>query len=217
LPVSTLTVRDVRFSPLVAALYLRDKICSVPQVSAGLLMYRYAGSVLEVFLVHPGGPFWVGKDEGSWSIPKGLIDPGEDNLEAAKREFEEETSIPSSAPYISLGEIRQKSGKRIFAWAFQHSGGIPCVKSNLFTLEWPPRSGLKRDFPEIDKGEFFSLPDARRKINRSQAELLDRLGEHLIRLETENPTNSFVGTIQHPSASFEYPSAPPARSPDNLP
>ncbi len=153
-------------------------------------MYRYAGSVLEVFLVHPGGPFWVGKDEGSWSIPKGLIDPGEENLEAAKREFEEETSIPSSAPYIGLGEIRQKSGKLIFAWAFQRSGVLPGVKSNHFTLEWPPRSGVKRDFPEIDKGEFFSLPDARRKINRSQAEFLDRLADHLIRLETESKTSA---------------------------
>jgi len=147
----------------------------MPQVSAGLLMYRYAASVLEVFLVHPGGPFWAGKEEGAWSIPKGLVDPGEDNLEAAKREFEEETSIPSSGPFIGLGEIRQKSGKRIFAWAFQRSAELPSMKSNLFTMEWPPHSGLQRDFPEIDKGEFFSLPDARRKINQSQSEFLDRL------------------------------------------
>jgi predicted NUDIX family NTP pyrophosphohydrolase len=147
----------------------------VPQISAGLLMYRYSGSVLEVFLVHPGGPFWAGKEDGAWSIPKGLVDPGEDNLAAAKREFEEETSIPVSEPFIDLGEIRQKSGKRIFAWAFQRSGGTPCVKSNLFTLEWPPRSGLLKAFPEVDKGEFFSLPDALKKINRSQAEFLVKL------------------------------------------
>jgi predicted NUDIX family NTP pyrophosphohydrolase len=138
-------------------------------------MYRYVSSLLEVFLVHPGGPFWAGKDEGAWSIPKGLVDPGEEHLEAARREFEEETSISSSEPFFGLGEIRQKSGKRIIAWAFQRSADVPCVKSNLFTLEWPPHSGLKRDFPEIDKGEFFSLPDARRKINRFQAEFLDRL------------------------------------------
>jgi predicted NUDIX family NTP pyrophosphohydrolase len=144
-------------------------------------MYRYAGSVLEVFLVHPGGPFWTAKDEGAWSIPKGLINPGEDKFEAAKREFQEETSISSSGPFIDLGEIRQRSGKRIFAWAFQGSAGIPFVKSNLFTLEWPPRSGLKRDFPEIDKGEFFALPEAWRKINRSQAEFLDRLESHVCR------------------------------------
>ncbi|MBV9299077.1 MAG: NUDIX domain-containing protein [Verrucomicrobia bacterium] len=147
----------------------------MPQVSAGLLMYRYAGSVLEVFLVHPGGPFWAGKDEGAWSIPKGIIDPGEDSLEAAKREFEEETSIPPSEPFISLGQIRQKSGKTILAWAFQGRAELPSVKSNFFTMEWPPHSGVQKDFPEIDKGEFFSLLDARKKINRSQQEFLDRL------------------------------------------
>jgi predicted NUDIX family NTP pyrophosphohydrolase len=142
-------------------------------------MYRYAGPLFEVFLVHPGGPFWAKKDEGAWSIPKGLVDPGEDHLEAAKREFEEETSIHGSEPFLSLGEIRQKSGKRILAWAFQRSEDIQSVKSNLFTLEWPPRSGLQKEFPEIDKWEFFSLPEARAKINRSQAEFLDRLEAQL--------------------------------------
>jgi predicted NUDIX family NTP pyrophosphohydrolase len=138
-------------------------------------MYRFRNSVLEVFLVHPGGPFWAAKDEGAWSIPKGLIEPDEDNFAAAKREFEEETSIPSSEPFLGLGEIRQKSGKHIFAWAFEHSGDAPAIKSNSFSMEWPPRSGLKKDFPEIDRGEFFALPEARRKINQSQAEFLDRL------------------------------------------
>jgi predicted NUDIX family NTP pyrophosphohydrolase len=138
-------------------------------------MYRFRDSVLEVFLVHPGGPFWAAKDEGAWSIPKGLIDPGEADFAAAKREFEEETSIPSSEPFLGLGEIRQKSGKRILAWAFERRGDAPPVKSNLFSMEWPPRSGLQKDFPEVDKGEFFALPEARRKINQSQAEFLDRL------------------------------------------
>jgi predicted NUDIX family NTP pyrophosphohydrolase len=138
-------------------------------------MCRYEASDLEVFLVHPGGPFWIGKDEGAWSIPKGLIEPGENYLTTAKREFEEETSIVPSGPFIDLGEIRLKSGKRIVAWAFQGGAELPVVKSNLFTLEWPPRSGQMRDFPEIDRGEFFSLSSARRKINRSQAEFLDRL------------------------------------------
>jgi predicted NUDIX family NTP pyrophosphohydrolase len=144
-------------------------------------MYRYSGLVLEVFLVHPGGPFWAGKEEGAWSVPKGLVDPGEDYLAAAKREFEEETSIPPSEPFIDLGEVRQKSGKRIFVWAFQRSGATPGVKSNLFTLEWPPHSGLRKAFPEVDKGEFFSLPDALQKINRSQAEFLMRLETELAR------------------------------------
>jgi predicted NUDIX family NTP pyrophosphohydrolase len=148
---------------------------AVPQLSAGLMMYRFRDSVLEVFLVHPGGPFWAAKDEGAWSIPKGLIEPGEDNFAAAKREFEEETSIPSSEPFLGLGEIRQKSGKRILAWAFERSGEAPSIKSNSFTIEWPPRSGLKMEYPEIDKGEFFALPEARRKINQAQAAFLDRL------------------------------------------
>ena len=169
------SITALRFSPLVAGLFRHGKICVVPQVSAGLLMYRYAQSTLEVFLVHPGGPFWAGKDKGAWSIPKGLIGPGEDSLEAAKREFEEETSIAPSEPFICLGEIRQKSGKRIFAWAFHGRADLPLVKSNLFTMEWPPHSGVKKDFPEIDKGEFFSLPEARRKINQSQVQFLDRL------------------------------------------
>jgi predicted NUDIX family NTP pyrophosphohydrolase len=138
-------------------------------------MYRFRDSVLEVFLVHPGGPFWTAKDEGAWSIPKGLIESGEDNFATAKREFEEETSIHPSEPFIGLGEIRQKSGKRIMAWAFERSGDAPSIKSNSFSIEWPPRSGLKKDFPEIDKGEFFALPEARRKINQAQAQFLDRL------------------------------------------
>lgn len=148
-------------------------------MSAGLLMYRYSESILEVFLLHPGGPFWAGKDKGAWTIPKGLIDPGEDHLAAAKREFEEETSISCSEPFIGLGEVRLKSGKRIFAWAFRGSGDTPCVKSNLLSLEWPPRSGRKTDFPEIDEGQFFSLPIARKKINASQKEFLDRLETEL--------------------------------------
>jgi predicted NUDIX family NTP pyrophosphohydrolase len=151
------------------------------QVSAGLLMYRCREAVLEIFLVHPGGPFWVGKDEGAWSIPKGLVNPEEDNLEAAQREFAEETSISASAPFIDLGEIRQKSGKRVLVWAFLGSDDLPEIRSNFFTLEWPPRSGQKKEFPEIDKGEFFSLEAARRKINRSQAEFLDRLQAYLAR------------------------------------
>jgi predicted NUDIX family NTP pyrophosphohydrolase len=138
-------------------------------------MYRFRDSLLEVFLVHPGGPFWAAKDEGAWSIPKGLIDSGEDHFAAARREFEEETSISSSAPFLVLGEVRQKSGKRILAWAFERNGDAPSVKSNLFSMEWPPRSGLKKDFPEVDRGEFFTLPEARSKINQSQAEFLDRL------------------------------------------
>ena len=153
------------------------------QASAGLLMYRKSGSVLEVFLVHPGGPFGAKRDQGAWSIPKGLIGEGEDKLEAAKREFAEETSIvpsePPSEPFIYLGEIRQKSGKHVYGWAFEGNCDSSQVKSNTFTLEWPPKSGQMKEFPEIDKGEFFSLSDALRKINQNQAEFLDRLEKHL--------------------------------------
>jgi predicted NUDIX family NTP pyrophosphohydrolase len=151
------------------------------QASAGLLMYRKSGSVLEVFLVHPGGPFGAKRDQGAWSIPKGLIDEGEDKLEAAKREFTEETSILPSEPFIYLGEIRQKSGKHVYGWAFEGNCDSSQVKSNTFTLEWPPKSGQMKEFSEIDKGEFFSLSDALRKINQNQAEFLDRLEKHLAR------------------------------------
>jgi predicted NUDIX family NTP pyrophosphohydrolase len=156
-------------------------VCVVPQESAGLLMYRKTGQILEVFLVHPGGPFWARKDEGAWSMPKGLIDEGEDRLEAAKREFAEETSIPPAEPYISLGEIRQKSGKRVHAWAFRGNGDLSQFKSNHFTLEWPPKSGRMKEFPEVDRGGFFPIREARRKIVQSQSEFLDRLTEYLER------------------------------------
>ena len=149
------------------------------QASAGLLMYRKSGSVLEVFLVHPGGPFGAKRDQGAWSIPKGLIGEGEDKLEAAKREFAEETSILPSEPFIYLGEIRQKSGKHVYGWTFEGNCDSSQVKSNTFTLEWPPTSGQMKEFPEIDKGEFFFLSDALRKINQNQAEFLDRLEKHL--------------------------------------
>lgn len=158
----------------------------MPQASAGLLMYRKSGSVLEVFLVHPGGPFWAKKDIGAWSIPKGTIAEGEEKLETAKREFTEETSIIPSEPFIDLGEIRQKSGKRVNAWAFERDGDPPQIKSNTFTIEWPPRSGRMREFPEIDRGEFFTLPEARRKINQHQVEFLNRLASVLSENEKKN-------------------------------
>jgi predicted NUDIX family NTP pyrophosphohydrolase len=142
-------------------------------------MYRKSGGLLEVFLVHPGGPLWAKKDEGAWSIPKGLIGEGEERLEAAKREFFEETSITPAEPFIYLGEIRQKSGKRVYAWAFAGSCDSSQIKSNSFTLEWPPKSGNIKEFPEIDQGRFFPVPDARRKIIQSQADFLERLTSYL--------------------------------------
>jgi predicted NUDIX family NTP pyrophosphohydrolase len=149
------------------------------QVSAGLMMYRKSGSSVEIFLVHPGGPFWAKKEQGAWSIPKGLVEPGEDKLEAAKREFLEETSVVPSGPFIELGQIRQKSGKQVYAWAFEGKCDPPSIKSNTFALEWPPRSGRMSEFPEIDRGEFFAVAEALRKINPQQAEFVNRLYDRL--------------------------------------
>ena len=146
-------------------------------------MYRKSGNILEVFLVHPGGPFWAKKDNGAWSIPKGLVEEGEDRLEAAKREFLEETSILPVEPFICLGEIRAKSGKSVFVWAFMGTCDLPKIVSNTFSLEWPPKSGQMKEFPEVDKGQYFRLPDAQCKITKSQAELLERLTNYLDRVK----------------------------------
>lgn len=147
--------------------------------SAGLLMYRRgARGTLEVYLAHPGGPFFKNKDEGAWTIPKGEIPTGEEPLAAARREFEEETGlrIAASSAFHDLGSIRQKGGKTVYAWAV--AGDCPaghCLKSNSFEMEWPPRSGKWQSFPEIDRAEFFPLEAARQKINLAQIPFLDRL------------------------------------------
>lgn len=138
-------------------------------------MYRLCNSRLEVLLVHPGGPFWAKKDDGAWSLPKGEVDPGEDALEAARREFAEETGLQPQGKFVPLGEVKQKSGKAICAWAFESDCDPATLKSNTFTMEWPPRSGKKQEFPEIDRAEFFALEEARKKINPAQIALIDAL------------------------------------------
>lgn len=146
------------------------------RVSAGLLMYRRRGGALEVFLAHPGGPFFAKKDAGAWSIPKGEVEPGEELLAAARREFEEETGIHPGEPLYPLGEVKQKGGKVVHAWAFE--GDWPAgsvLRSNSFELEWPPGSGRVQVLPEIDRAELFALEIARTKINPAQATFLDRL------------------------------------------
>jgi predicted NUDIX family NTP pyrophosphohydrolase len=144
--------------------------------SAGLLMYRRTGDgSLEVLIAHPGGPYWRGKDEGAWTIPKGEYDENEEPLAAAIREFGEETSFPVSPPFLPLGAIVQKSGKRITAWAFEGDCDPARLRSNTFEIEWPPRSGRMSSFPEIDRVEWLSPDAARRKINPAQCALLDRL------------------------------------------
>jgi len=143
--------------------------------SAGLLMYRRRGAEVEVLLAHPGGPFWAARDAASWTLPKGAVDEGEDPLAAAQREFNEETGFTARPPFRLLGELKQKSGKRITAWAFEGDGDPRELKSNLFEMEWPPRSGRMQSFPEVDRVEWFTLAQARRKLLPGQAPFLDAL------------------------------------------
>jgi predicted NUDIX family NTP pyrophosphohydrolase len=143
--------------------------------SAGLLMFRRRGAEVEVLLAHPGGPFWVARDAASWTLPKGAVDEGEDPLAAAQREFNEETGFTPREPYHLLGELRQKSGKRITAWAFEGDADPRDLDSNLFEMEWPPRSGRLQSFPEVDRVGWFTLPQARAKLLPGQAPFLDAL------------------------------------------
>jgi predicted NUDIX family NTP pyrophosphohydrolase len=146
------------------------------KVSAGLLMYRIRGGRLEVFLAHPGGPFFTKKDDGHWSIPKGETDPGEDLLAAAVREFKEETGIQPAGEFVELGSVKQKGGKIVHAWAFAGDWDeTRPLQSNTFEIEWPPRSGRKQSFPEIDRVAFFPIPEAKRKLKEAQHPFLDRL------------------------------------------
>lgn len=140
--------------------------------SAGLLMYRVRGGVLEVLLAHPGGPFWKNKEAGAWTIPKGEIEPGDEPLATARREFEEETGFKPEGPFYPLGVITQKAGKKIHAWAFRGDCDPSALRSNLVEIEWPPRSGRKMQIPEIDRAAFFDLRAAAEKINPAQAEFL---------------------------------------------
>ena len=149
------------------------------KISAGLVMYRTQGGRLEVLLVHLGGPFWAKKDEGAWFIPKGEIAEGEDEFSAAKREFEEETGIKPEGTFIPLGKIWHKSGKTVVAWAFEGTCDPHAIKSNTFAMEWPPRSGKQREFPEVDRAQWFTMEAARGTIHRDEFELLKRLEKSL--------------------------------------
>jgi predicted NUDIX family NTP pyrophosphohydrolase len=149
----------------------------MPKQSAGILMYRRDGNGLSVLLVHPGGPFWAKKDLGAWSIPKGEYAAGEDPLVVAVREFEEETGTRLAGEFRPLGEVRQAGGKRVLAWALEGDLDPAKIRSNSFELEWPPRSGRKRSFAEIDRAEWFAPDAAREKILASQREFIDRLVE----------------------------------------
>ena len=145
------------------------------KLTAGILLYRVRGGELEVFLVHPGGPFWAKKDDGAWSIPKGEVDEGDDLLATAKREFLEETGSPIDGEFHPLPPQKQKSGKVVHAWAVKGEIDANTVKSNTFSMEWPRRSGITREFPEVDRGEWFNIPTARQKLMPGQLRLLDEL------------------------------------------
>ena len=156
---------------------------SKSRVSAGLLMYRISSGSAQVLLAHPGGPFFRNKDEGAWSIPKGEVEPDEDVLAAAQREFAEETGLKPSGPFAALTPVKQSGGKTVHAWAFEGDCDPTTIVSNTFTMEWPPRSGRQVEFPEIDRCEFFDLTTARQKINPAQVSLIDELEEMLGRQE----------------------------------
>ncbi|MEO8412579.1 MAG: NUDIX domain-containing protein [Ginsengibacter sp.] len=147
--------------------------------SAGLLLYRKNKNILEVFLVHPGGPFWKNKDEGSWTIPKGEFDETEEPLRAAIRECLEETGKNVSGRFLILNPVKQKSGKKVFAWALEKSFDAANIVSNKFEMMWPPRSGKFQSFPEVDRGAWFTMSEANKKINLAQVPLLTELQHKL--------------------------------------
>ena len=150
-------------------------------VSAGILLYRRRPSGLEVLLAHPGGPFWRGRDAGAWTIPKGLVAPGEALLDAARRELREETGLAPEGPFLPLGSVRQKAGKTVHAWACEGDADPATVTSNTTTIEWPRGSGRRITYPEVDRCGWFALEVAREKLNPAQSELLGRLDAALQR------------------------------------
>ena len=156
------------------------------KTTAGLLLYRRHGE-LEIFLVHPGGPFWAKKDAGTWSLPKGEIGEGEDPLEAAKREFTEETGFSIDGDFRPLAPVKQSGGKVVHAWAIEADCDPAQFRSNLFSMEWPPKSGQKKDFPEVDRAQWFNIPEARKRILVAQIGLIDQLISILTVKEREPP------------------------------
>jgi predicted NUDIX family NTP pyrophosphohydrolase len=151
----------------------------MPKLSAGVLLFRRPPAGVEVMLVHPGGPFWAKKDVGSWSIPKGLVEEGEDLLAAAKREFLEETGMTVDGEFLDLGAHKQPGGKTVVAWAHEGDFDPSQLKSNTFALEWPPRSGRMAEFPEVDRAAWYAIDEALMKINKGQTPIIGALTERL--------------------------------------
>jgi predicted NUDIX family NTP pyrophosphohydrolase len=149
------------------------------KLSAGILLYRRRAGTLEVFLVHPGGPFWTRKDDGAWSVPKGEYRADEEPLDAARREFREETGFPADGRFMALPAVVQPSGKRVLVWALEGDLEPEQLRSNSFEMEWPPHSGQRQQFPEVDRGAWFTLEAARRKLQAAQAPLLEALARVL--------------------------------------
>ena len=145
--------------------------------SAGIVAFRRAAATIELLLIHPGGPFWAKKDAGSWSIPKGLYQDGEEALAAAKREFAEETGLVPVGPFIELGAFRQPSRKVISVWAVENDFDLVAFRSNMFSMEWPPKSGRMQEFPEADRAQWFSVDQARHKITKGQIPIVDALAQ----------------------------------------
>jgi predicted NUDIX family NTP pyrophosphohydrolase len=157
--------------------------------TAGILMYRYRGPMIEVFLVHPGGPFWTKKDAGSWSVPKGQIDENEDPLDAARREFEEETGFAVDGDFTRLEPVKQAGGKVVHTWAIEGDCNAEAIKSNMFSMEWPPRSGKRQEFPEVDRAGWFSVETAKGKILKAQIGLLEDLQR---KIGSQKPVSSRI-------------------------
>ena len=157
----------------------------MPRTSAGLLLFRRCGAEPEVFLVHPGGPFWTRRDLGAWSMPTGEFTPGENAPAAARREFEEETGIAPEGEFIPLSPCRQAGGKVVYAWAFEGNCDPEIIKSNTFVMEWPPGSGRRQAFPEVDRAAWFPLKVAKGKLISGQIGFIDELAELLARQEEE--------------------------------
>jgi predicted NUDIX family NTP pyrophosphohydrolase len=151
----------------------------LPKRSAGILLFRRRAAGPEVFLVHPGGPFWAKRDEGAWSIPKGEYSPLEDALAAARREFSEETGLGLEGEPVALGSFRQSSAKTVDVWAVEGDADPARLQSNTFTMEWPPRSGRMQAFPEVDRAAWFALPEAARKLVKGQVAILEALSTRL--------------------------------------
>lgn len=179
IPHDTLRFKDYAVWTGPNAVYEQFEVLFMAKMSAGIVLYRFRDEQLQVFLVHPGGPFWSKKDTGVWSIPKGEYTDDEDAFKAAKREFREETGYEAEGNFIQLASIKQPGGKTVSAWAFEGDCDAGKIKSNTFSMEWPPRSGKQAEFPEVDRAQWFPIETAKIKLLKGQAGFIGQLCEAL--------------------------------------